>query len=76
MLMCLSKMTDCYQNMEDSHLTLCEWVSDAELDDHPPYSDKKNVIFDTHINRNLICIHGYTNCVAHNDFITWLSKNS
>ena len=22
------------------------------------------------------CIHGYTNCVAHNDLITWVSKNS
>ena len=24
----------------------------------------------------MICIHGYTNCVAHNDLITWVSKNS
>ena len=22
------------------------------------------------------CIHGYTNCVAHNDLITWVSKNA
>ena len=22
------------------------------------------------------CIYGYTNCVAHNDLITWVSKNS
>ena len=45
-----------------------------DLDYHPPYYDKKSAIFETHINRNLICIHGYTNCVAHNDLITWVSK--
>ena len=28
------------------------------------------------MNRNLIFIHGYTNCVAHNDLITWVSKYS
>ena len=46
-----------------------------ELDDYPQYSDLKSVIFDTHINRNLRFIHGYTNCVAHNYLITWVSKN-
>ena len=24
----------------------------------------------------MICIHGYTNCIAHNDLITWVSTNS
>ena len=47
-----------------------------ELDDYPPYSDKISVIFETHINRNLICSHGYTNCVTHTDLITWVSKSS
>ena len=37
---------------------------------------KKSVIFETHTNRNLICIHGYINCVAHNELITWVSKTS
>ena len=46
-----------------------------KLDNHLPYSDKKAVIFETHINRNLRCIHGYTNCVAPHDLITWISKN-
>ena len=47
-----------------------------ELDDYPPYSNKISVIFETHISRNLICSHGYTNCVRHTDLITWVSKNS
>ena len=47
-----------------------------ELDDYPPYSDKKLDIFDTHINIKFIRIHGYTNCVAQNDLITWVFKNS
>ena len=47
-----------------------------DLDDYPPYSDKKLVIFYTHININLRCIHGYTDCVAHNDLNTWVSKHS
>ena len=47
-----------------------------QLDDYPPYYDKKSVIFETHIIRNLIYIHVYTNCVAHNDLITRVSKNS
>ena len=47
-----------------------------ELDDYPPYSDKKSVVFETNINRNLRCIHGYTNCTRHTDSITWVSKIS
>ena len=48
-----------------------------ELDDYPPYYDiKKPVIFGTHINIHLRCIHGYTNYVARNYLITWVSKNS
>ena len=46
------------------------------LDEYTPYYDKQLDIFDTHINRNLRCIHGYTNYVAHNYLITWVSKNS
>ena len=47
-----------------------------QLDDYPPYYDKKSDNFETYMNRNLICIHGYSNCVSHNDLITWVSKNS
>ena len=47
-----------------------------DLDDYPPYSDKNSVIFETHINRDLRCLHGYNNCVENNDLITWVSKNS
>ena len=47
-----------------------------ELDDYPPYSDKKSVIIEAQINRNLRCIHGYNNLVAHNYLITSVSKNS
>ena len=46
-----------------------------ELDDYLPYYDKTSVIFETHINRNLRCSHGYTNFVRHTDLITWVSKN-
>ena len=46
------------------------------LENYPTYSDKNFVIFETHINSNSRCIHGYTNCVARTDMITWLSKNS
>ena len=37
---------------------------------------KISVIFETHINRNLICSCGYTNSVRHTDLITWVSKHS
>ena len=46
------------------------------LVDYPPYSDKRSVILETHINRNLRCSHGYTNCVRYTDLITWVSKSS
>ena len=46
-----------------------------QLDEYPPYSDKKLDIFETHMNRNLICIHGYKNYVALNYLITLISKN-
>ena len=29
----------------------------------------------TNINRNLRCIHGYTNYVAHIDLITWVPRD-
>ena len=38
------------------------------------FVDKIAVIFETHINRNLRYIHGYTDYVAYNDLITWVSK--
>ena len=41
-----------------------------QLDEYPPYSDKKSYIFETHINRNLRCNIGYTNYIAHNDLNT------
>ena len=41
-----------------------------QLDDYCPYSDKKSDIFETHINSNLRCIHGYKNCMRHTDLIT------
>ena len=41
-----------------------------QLDYYPPYYDKISDIFETHINRNLRCSHGYTNCVRHTDLIT------
>ena len=44
------------------------------LDDYPLYSGKKSDIFETHVNRNLRCIHGYTNCMRHTNLITWVSN--
>ena len=46
------------------------------LDDYPPYSGKKSDIFDTHVNSNLRCIHGYTNFMRHTDLITWVSNDA
>ena len=43
-----------------------------QLDNYPPYDDKRSVIFETNIKRNLRCSHGYTNCVRHTDLITWV----
>ena len=37
---------------------------------------KKSDIFETHINSNLRCIHGYTNFMRHTDSITWVSNSS
>ena len=47
-----------------------------QLDEYPPYSDKISDIFETPININLRCIHGYTNCIRHTDSITWVSNSS
>ena len=41
-----------------------------------PYSDKISDNFETHINSNFRCIHGYTNCIRHTDSITWVSNSS
>ena len=51
-----------------THVLTIEWIS--------PIFWKKAVIFETQINRNLRCSHGYTNCVINTDLITWVSKNS
>ena len=59
-----------YRLRKSTALTHLHELMYLEFDDYPQYS----VIFDTHINRNMICIHGYTNCVAQNDLITWVSK--
>ena len=47
-----------------------------QLDDYPTCSDKISDIFETHIDSNLRCIHGYTNCDRHADLITWVSNSS
>ena len=39
-------------------------------------SKQKLTNCETNTNINLIFIHGYTICVAHNDLITWIFKNS
>ena len=47
-----------------------------QLDNYPRYSDQRSDIFETHINRNLRCSHGYNNYVRHTDLITWVSIDS
>ena len=47
-----------------------------QLDDYSPCFDKISESFETHMNRNLRCIHGYTNCVRNTDSITWVSMHS
>ena len=47
-----------YRLIKSATLTRLYLPMYLELYDYPPYSDKKLVIFVTHINRNLICIHG------------------
>ena len=69
----LNKM---YRLRKSTTLTCLYGTMHLELDDYPLYSNKISVIFETQINRNLICSHGYTNCVRHTDLITWVSKNS
>ena len=65
-----------YRSRKIPTLTCLYVPMHLDLDDYPPYSDKRSVIFETHINRNLRCSHGYTNCVRHTDLITWVSKTS
>ena len=53
----------------------CEYgLMYLHLDDYPPYSGKSLDIFETNINRNLRCIHGYTHYFEQNELITWVSK--
>ena len=47
-----------------------------QLDDYPPCSGQKSDIFETNINSNLRCIHGYTNCMRHTDLITRVSNSA
>ena len=47
-----------------------------QLDDYLPCTGKNSDIFETPINSNLRCIHGYTNCMRHTDLITWVSNSS
>ena len=47
-----------------------------QLDDYPPYSGKNPDIFETRIDSKLRCIHVYTNCMRHTDFITWVSNSA
>ena len=55
----------------------CEYgLMYLHLDDYPPYSGEKSDIYDTHVNSNLTCMHGYTNCKRHADLITWVSNKA
>ena len=47
-----------------------------QLDDYPPYTGKNSDNFETHINSNLRCIHGYSNCMRNTDLITWVSNSA
>ena len=47
-----------------------------QLDEYPPYYGKNSDILETHINSNLRCIQGYTNCMRHTDLITWVSNSA
>ena len=47
-----------------------------QLDDYPPYTGKNSDIFETHINNNLRCIHGYSNCMRYTYLITWVSNSA
>ena len=65
-----------YHSIKSVTLTCLYGPRYLELDDYPPYSDKRSIIFETHNNRNLRYSHGHTNCVRHTDLITWVSKHS
>ena len=56
-------------------LTCAYGLMYLQLDDYPPYTGKNLDIFETHINRNLRCIHRYSNCMRHTDLITWVSNS-
>ena len=47
-----------------------------QLDDYTPYYDTLSDIFETKINKNLRCCHGYTNYAGNKQLITWVSKHS
>ena len=46
------------------------------LDDYPLYTGKNSDIFETHINSNLRCINGYSNCMRRTDLITCVSNSA
>ena len=55
----------------------CEYgLMYLHLDDYPPYTGNNSDIFETHINSNLRCIHGYCNCMRRTDLITWVSNSA
>ena len=46
------------------------------MNDYPLYSDKQSDIFETKMNKEFRCIHGYKNHFENNVFITWVSIKS
>ena len=62
--------------LKNATLTCVYGTMYLQLDNYPPYSGKKSDLFQTDINRNLICIHGYTNCMRHTDLITWVLNST
>ena len=62
--------------LKSANLTYLYGSMYSQLDDLPPYSYKKLDIFETNINKNLRCIHQYTNYIAQNELTTWISKYS
>ena len=65
-----------YRLRKSATLTCLYGPMYLQLDEYPPYSDKISDIFETHININLRCIHGYTSFIRHTDSITWVSNSS
>ena len=69
-------LTKMYRLRNFSEMTCIYGPMYLQLDDYLPYYDKRSDIFETHINRNVICIHGYTKYVRYTESITWVSIHS